>query len=341
MSLGNPIGDKLWELSLDPKSIDNVIWNTSIFWYNIFYELCKMKKDNEHNFTSQVIWFNSNIQIDNKLCFYKTWYEKGICYIKDIWNEETGRFLTLDEIKQKYDLNVPFTVYFGLQKAISEMRKKKTVDELVTRQDPVSSQSNTRMSVTLYRKLKTNTSLLFEKFLQWQVTLQGNQLEYEEFLRAIGNIYVTMISVKLRSFQYRLCLRALITNIHLYYYNLREDKKCSFCNEENETVPHLFYHCRTVRNVWTKILNMMNIDINGVTLPQILFNNVSEKSKSVVNCIVLITKFYVYRERCLNPKISFENCKNYIMQYKNIENEIARQKGKLEQHVQKWNQFEV
>ena len=99
--LGNPIGDKLWELSLDPKSIDNVIRNTSIFWYNIFYEWCKMKKDNEQNFTSQVIWFNSNIQIDNKLCFYKTWYEKGICYIKDIWNEETGRFLTLDEIKQK------------------------------------------------------------------------------------------------------------------------------------------------------------------------------------------------------------------------------------------------
>ena len=49
------------------------------------------------------------------------WYKKGIRWLKDIIHENENRMLTLEELESKYNTNMPFTEYLGVQKAIAEI----------------------------------------------------------------------------------------------------------------------------------------------------------------------------------------------------------------------------
>ena len=48
---------------------------------------------------------------------YKAWLKKGIIHIKDLINGYSN-FLSLTDLKAKINLEVPFTVYYGLFNAI-------------------------------------------------------------------------------------------------------------------------------------------------------------------------------------------------------------------------------
>ncbi len=47
------------------------------------------------NIDQQPIWYNSRIQIQDKVIFYKTWMDAGIEYIKDL-KDDRGIMLTYD-----------------------------------------------------------------------------------------------------------------------------------------------------------------------------------------------------------------------------------------------------
>ena len=53
--------------------------------------------------------------------------------------------------------------------------------------------------------------------------------------------------------------------------------------------------------------------------------------------LTLLVKYYIYKTQYFKQKISFVSCKNAIMEYKNIEEEIVRTKNKLSQHQVKWS----
>jgi len=60
---------------------------------------------------------NRDILVDGKPIMYKAWLKKGIIHIKDLFNEDSN-FLSLTDFKAKFDLEVPFTVYYGPLNAI-------------------------------------------------------------------------------------------------------------------------------------------------------------------------------------------------------------------------------
>ena len=57
------------------------------------------------------------ILIGKKPVFYQTWYDAGITKISDILNQNQ-KFLKWHEFVTKFNLNVPFTTYYGLVNAI-------------------------------------------------------------------------------------------------------------------------------------------------------------------------------------------------------------------------------
>ena len=64
-------------------------------------------------------WNNKDpdIAIDQKTLFWKTWFERGIYYVQDLLRED-GKFLSLDEFKEKFGLKVNFLQYFQITAAI-------------------------------------------------------------------------------------------------------------------------------------------------------------------------------------------------------------------------------
>ena len=63
----------------------------------------------------------------------KSWLKKGIIHIKDLLNEDSN-LLSLTDLKARFDLEVPFSVYYGLLNAIpaswEENSQKKDVSRV-------------------------------------------------------------------------------------------------------------------------------------------------------------------------------------------------------------------
>lgn len=84
-----------------------------------------------------------------------------------------------------------------------------------------------------------------------------------------------------------------------------------------------------------------NSDNDVITLlswtPQdILFNLAHPKPAHVINLLIVCVKQYLYRQRCFVKKPFTPNVIAEFEQLYNIEYGIAKSKGKLRQHIDKW-----
>ena len=142
---------------------------------------------------------------------------------------------------------------------------------------------------------------------------------------------------KYRSFQYRLLQRSLVTNILLQKWNIIPDNKCSFCKNEIESVTHLLSECCEVRKLWMKFLEFVQqkYRIYDVCLSTktIIVNEISKDN--LVNFLCLVTKQFIYRQRCMGKSIEFSILKNVLYHVECVEKYIAIKNDKLNVH-KKW-----
>ena len=149
---------------------------------------------------------------------------------------------------------------------------------------------------------------------------------------------------KLRSFQYRLLQRALITNMHLYKWNWVPSNLCTFCQDDQETITHLFYECSMVKNLWTQVIAYLKdtFDISGLhlTAAKVIFNTIVEQKHHVANFICLVTKQFIYRRRCQKEQLVFGILKTHIANIQLMEKYIAVKNKKESVYYKKWHPFE-
>ena len=98
---------------IDKLDRQNEFWkNVMESWSMIHF---KQNIENKLDETGQcILWLNSNIKIGNKMINFKDWFDKGITYIKDIYNHKESRYYTLHELKEKVHIDINFLTYNGL-----------------------------------------------------------------------------------------------------------------------------------------------------------------------------------------------------------------------------------
>ena len=333
--LRNPIGNLLWDLYLDSKHI-NQLFRPS-FWRDALLEWFKYQQkvpESRTEIMQQVLWFNSNICIKEKPVYHKGWHEAGITRISDIVNEN-GTFLKYDDIKQKHN-RANYLTYAGLMSAIPRdwiriLKQSERKDQ----ESHVASTINKKVA-KIYCAITEKVNLLESK-LAWYNAQTGEQKTVTEYVKIVQRINAITISVKLRSFQYRLLMNAVTTNIHLKLYKIKQTAQCTFCNYPHETLEHLFFKCPQVNSVWQHLCKQFKI--RELTYQKVLSNIIENNPRHPANCVVLIAKFYIYRTRCTNERISNVGCMNYLKDYINTEENIARMKNKLSLHKLKWSEY--
>lgn len=190
---------------------------------------------------------------------------------------------------------------------------------------------------TVYKALHTNVYLLQSKWQKWETTF-NIQIWPNEFLRLFNYVWLVTKNSKLRSFQYKLLNHAVVTNIKLKLWNIVESDCCTLCNRDLETVTHLLVHCSKIQALWETIKNWCiqiepEVDFSE---KNIVFGTVSKNPKSTVNVIVLITKYYIYKSRCLNTKPQAIELKEYILWHHKMELLGAKVKGTFQKCESKW-----
>ena len=169
---------------------------------------------------------------------------------------------------------------------------------------------------------------------------QQLQLNSEVLEKAILNVNRITNIAKLRSFQYRLLHRAIITNVHLQRWGLQSSEKCSMCNTEKETYEHLFLQCPANQQLWEGVLPLIE-ELTGhlpePTVTEVMLNNFHPNPNHPSNMLGLVVKQYIYRARCCKSKVNKAEAKNLILKCKKSEKYIALKNGKMALYAKKWS----
>ena len=338
-ALKNPIGDLLWQTSLKTSDINKMLTYNE-FWTVVVKEWILFKNfrsDQQTKSRDEIIWFNSGIRIQDKPIFYPEWYRKGIIYIKDL--VEQDRLISHEKLQEKFSLSVPFTQYYGIQSAIRKYLRNLDPSYETGTEDLFNYYSKfPKPAKIIYFQMKSNDELLLDAYLKSkQVWGLKNEYTFDEFSRAVTQINKLTVITKLRSFQYRLLHSAILTNIRLYYMKIKTTQLCESCNECTETYEHLFYRCKFVKRLWTYIERLTN---RHIAVKDVLLNRVDNKPSTAENTLILFTKYYVFKEKSLDKRISITSLINFLKESIVIEEGIAKNKLKLKIHNSKWVNYQ-
>ena len=82
-------------------------------WQRIVAHTPLSKNDVEN----EVIWNNQFVTIAGKSVFYRSWYEAGVKFIKDLMTED-GNLMTLNVFQQTFGIKTHFLQYLDVLNAI-------------------------------------------------------------------------------------------------------------------------------------------------------------------------------------------------------------------------------
>ena len=116
------------------------------------------------------------------------------------------------------------------------------------------------------------------------------------------------------------------------------------CHNETETLIHLFIKCPIVTRLWEQVQEYIQrrfkifvIDISPTT---VVLNSIVSKKWHAANFICLLTKQYIYAQRCLGRDINFLELKAKIRTAESLEKYIAIKNERLSKHQKKWGILE-
>lgn len=132
---------------------------------------------------------------------------------------------------------------------------------------------------------------------------------------------------------------------YLALCNLSDSSLCSFCDQELETLNHLFWHCDHVQAFWTDFLNLLQekcIHCTRLNLNEqlVLFGSSDNiYTDKPINFILLFAKFYIYKCKFQNDR---PNIRQFIMQLGNrfiIERTLAFKNNKETEFDRNWKLY--
>ena len=276
--------------------------------------------------------------MENKPMVDRQWSTKGINKVQDMLDDDQ-KILSHPQLSRKFGEITQMsynTVIAAMPREWKKLLKNNEINNTNTCNTEFSydkyAHCNKKVNI-FYRILTQNAHVLDLKAQMLSNLLQTN-INTEQLIKLIKCINATTICVKLRSFQYKMFMSAITTNIQLYRFKIKDSNLCSFCREKSETVDHLFFDCKNIMIIWQHLATRIRLD--NITLKNVICNRVNSNPKNAKNTIVLIVKFCIYKTRCANERISYKTCENYILEYVNIEEQIAKSKNKLNLHELKW-----
>ena len=322
---------------------------TNNFWKEVIQNLAEFQNIlNNHTNLKDIlrkpIWENTEIKIGRKCIKYDNWVQKGILTIQDLLDEH-GEVYTYETFCQKYNINTPFTFFYGLKTFILE--KWPEIKDNCSQKElspfrPLFIEhlcKDTRGSRALYDIFITKLYSKPKYENKWEGSLEFENGDDWKILNS--NIFRSTKDTKLIWFQYRIVHRIIATNKYLYRIKLRNDPLCSFCNNDDETIEHLFYNCSYVSSLWENVKEWIKEKTDNeitLSLKDILFLK-NARSENSLNIVIMLVKFYIFRKRFEDRILRITELKEILKNYYKTEKYIYVTKGKCDVFDRRWNAF--
>ena len=278
-----------------------------IFYKKVLDHWCEFKistgSDSKSNPKNEIMWNNRKILVRKKSVFYQIWYDAGVIKISDILNQNQD-FLKWHEVAIKFNLNVPFTTYYGLVNAIPQKWKANL-------RNPIPNV----LHDTNVNSLKTSSiyfSLLNTVFVPPTAETKILRRGFTE--STIQNVYLMPFKVTNEvkiMFQYKVTHNVLPTRATLYRDRISESPVCNLCNTEEQTLHHLLINCTLTVDFWVLFEDWWYQKTNEtITLStsHILYGwHDRTKHWQVLNYCPLIAKYRIFYTSLREDVLDFQN----------------------------------
>ena len=137
-------------------------------------------------------------------------------------------------------------------------------------------------------------------------------------------------STRLRTFNFKYLHRIISTNVFLAKSKLEPTDKCSFCEDEPETLIHLFLQCPLTKQFWQNVLNWINThrDHENIKFSENMLLGLTNCKTVILNLLILIARYYVFLSKTRKEKLNLTAYKERVTYLYYIEKKISFQQGK-------------
>lgn len=323
----------------------NKFWNEVLdSWVKVNNLICPTTFE---DILSVNIWDNKDIKIANKTIFYKRWYDKHICFIKDLINDD-GTLMDAQTFCDRYEIRVNFLEYLGVRMAIDNYIRTKRINVEPCTTINIYLPFNIKLLLKSKKGCKDmygvfNTKKIISKSQQkWNNIFENVNLNWNIIYKLPAK---SCNNTKLHWFQYRILHRIIATNDLLFKLNIKQDDLCSFCGLLPEKIEHLFWHCNVVVEFWESVERWIfeniqfSLNINKqIAIFGITFN---VQFNEPVNYILIITRYFIYKCRLNHKPLNLLTWRKEVNQFLSIEKMIAIKNGYFEKFYKKWNKWIV
>ena len=290
--------------------IKNPFWKET--WL-AFSELCA-DPETAQEISNQSLWNNQMIKKQGKTLFIKNLEERGIQNIGDLLDENLS-FLSFQDFKNKYNIEWNFIGYTGLINSISRgwrqslsQREQRVQNTAFSLEKAMAAASSTKFFYQHLINMKKDIPI--KTFQKWSDALQ-KRFNLEDWNAKNRLIYSSTNDTKLRSLQYKIIHRRYPTKDFLFKIKITDDDLCSFCNNEKETLEHVFYKCKTTRKFQNDLIETFDDILEEDSLEFFLMG--SNQCGRAANFIALFQRNYIHLCRYKEGK---PDVKNFIGQLK-------------------------
>ena len=296
--------NKKFYFELDIESLKSLQGKCSnIFWKDVIaawmeYEMEFHEKIDPRTFP---IW--DTYYITNTNLIKRSWelQNVGIKYLNDVISP-TGGLLGYDEFIRTFNLQMNFVDFYSLMHSIP----RKWKGGLNERLHKTCIHQEVLESLLKMRKVcKESYSYMLSKNFKhrshetkWCQVLQPYTVLFPWHKYYSMNFQCTLDS-KMRAFQYKILLRIIPTNKYLKLCKITDNDNCYFCDNDIETIEHLFYFCPIVKAFWDKLAEKMKpyLDITSHLEPhKVLLGCLDIENRCINHLFNIVKKIYLFNK---------------------------------------------
>lgn len=312
-----------------------------LFYLRILGSWKKFRSYFQEDYSNEFLWNNEDIMINGKTVFEKNCLDCGMWYYSDLYDENSKIIPFQCWIDRGLDRK-----YFLLWRALAEItnRKKLNLTNNVERKPSLFFRLQKKSKPDHLTKILPKSIYTF-LLSKTDIVKPARWIKMENALGDIDWNKIHLIPIKacrtpkLRELQYKIINNYLNTNKQLKIYGIKESGLCDICNENIESIIHIFWECPRVKTIWLQF-NEWWIDITGTNVNEINQRTILLGSEEdfdhnlLYNHLILIIKYYIFRNKDNNP--SFTAAKVSVNSVKTTEEFIARKNGRIEDFLKKW-----
>jgi hypothetical protein len=308
--------------------------------------------DDPFKIRREVLWRNKNIQITKKEVYYKQWHNKGILIFHDILDER-GNIRSIQELSQRYDLEIKTMEYVSLVFAIPQNWKRcvKTMripNEAISNIEQLYLVCNNR---TMPLGLITNRDVYWEFVSKKQIKpivahkwCTEFNIPEEDWL-SVFKTYADLRDTKLKAFQFKILYNLIPCNLYLKRIGRSEVDTCLSCNELDD-LRHYLIECPATQPIWLKLLRWWR----NITKQQLVISdrdimiglaprNIEVIKEKQLECIIQTAKWIIHANKQLGQLTTFNQVLGGIRQMMQIQKFIAVKNGRGGSYDEEWGEL--